>query len=426
MPGCMAAMERALAALARGELHLPLRPVVEPPGESHFLGLMPTFRGGDRPLYALKTVAVFPDNPARGLDPHQGTVTLFDGETGQVLAVMNATPDHRDPHGRGVRRGNPRAGAGGRARPGDRRRRPPGAAARARRCSRRGRSSEIRISSADARERRAARRRVAGRPRGRRPARRRSAAPMSICTVTQLRASRSLEARVARAGRAHQRGRRLPAAHARARRRDRRALVASSSTGASRRERGRRLPPRPAGRRDRRRSHQGRARRGARPASRPAARPTDEITVFESLGLAVEDLAAAEYVDAPRRGDAAPARRSSFDPAGRDRARARADRRRGHPHAARPRCSPTRGDIWLKLENLQPIGSFKIRGATNAIRAASPERARRRASSPRAPGNMAQGVAWAAREAGVPGDRSSSPTTRRRRSSTRSSGSAAA
>ena len=46
MPGCMAAMEDALVALARGEFHLPLRPVVRPPGEDHFLGLMPTFRSG--------------------------------------------------------------------------------------------------------------------------------------------------------------------------------------------------------------------------------------------------------------------------------------------------------------------------------------------------------------------------------------------
>jgi ornithine cyclodeaminase/alanine dehydrogenase-like protein (mu-crystallin family) len=92
MPGCMQAMEKALVTLARGEFHLPLRLVVRPPGESHLLGLMPTYRSGGRPLYALKTVAIFPDNPSRGLDPHQGTVTLYDGTTGEVLAVMNASP----------------------------------------------------------------------------------------------------------------------------------------------------------------------------------------------------------------------------------------------------------------------------------------------------------------------------------------------
>jgi threonine dehydratase len=58
-------------------------------------------------------------------------------------------------------------------------------------------------------------------------------------------------------------------------------------------------------------------------------------------------------------------------------------------------------DIWLKLENLQPIGSFKIRGATNAIRAASSEAVAKGVVTASA-GNMAQGVAWAAGEAGVP------------------------
>jgi threonine dehydratase len=57
--------------------------------------------------------------------------------------------------------------------------------------------------------------------------------------------------------------------------------------------------------------------------------------------------------------------------------------------------------IWLKLENLQPIASFKIRGATNAIRAASREALAGGVVTASA-GNMAQGVAWAAREAGVP------------------------
>jgi threonine dehydratase len=58
-------------------------------------------------------------------------------------------------------------------------------------------------------------------------------------------------------------------------------------------------------------------------------------------------------------------------------------------------------EIWLKLENLQPIGSFKIRGATNAIRAASADALAGGVVTASA-GNMAQGVAWAAREAGVP------------------------
>jgi threonine dehydratase len=56
--------------------------------------------------------------------------------------------------------------------------------------------------------------------------------------------------------------------------------------------------------------------------------------------------------------------------------------------------------IWLKLENLQPIGSFKLRGALSAVRAAAPDELRDGVVTASA-GNMAQGVAWAAREAGV-------------------------
>jgi len=58
------------------------------------------------------------------------------------------------------------------------------------------------------------------------------------------------------------------------------------------------------------------------------------------------------------------------------------------------------GEIWLKLENLQPIGSFKLRGAANAMRQAGPERLAEGAYTASA-GNMAQGVAWSARQFGV-------------------------
>ncbi len=58
-------------------------------------------------------------------------------------------------------------------------------------------------------------------------------------------------------------------------------------------------------------------------------------------------------------------------------------------------------EIWLKLECLQPIGSFKIRGAANAIRQAAPADTAGGVVTASA-GNMAQGVAWAARELGVP------------------------
>ena len=56
--------------------------------------------------------------------------------------------------------------------------------------------------------------------------------------------------------------------------------------------------------------------------------------------------------------------------------------------------------VWLKLENLQPIGSFKIRGAYNAIATAPREELAAGVVTASA-GNMAQGVAWAALELGI-------------------------
>jgi|SRR5262245_10289605 len=58
-------------------------------------------------------------------------------------------------------------------------------------------------------------------------------------------------------------------------------------------------------------------------------------------------------------------------------------------------------EIYLKLEVLQPIGSFKIRGAYNAVRQLAPDQLRDGVWTVSA-GNAAQGVAFAARKAGVP------------------------
>jgi threonine dehydratase len=60
-------------------------------------------------------------------------------------------------------------------------------------------------------------------------------------------------------------------------------------------------------------------------------------------------------------------------------------------------------EIWLKLECLQPIGSFKLRGATNAMRRLAEESPERLSSGvyTASAGNMAQGVAWGARSLGI-------------------------
>src|SRR6202171_3654510 len=58
-------------------------------------------------------------------------------------------------------------------------------------------------------------------------------------------------------------------------------------------------------------------------------------------------------------------------------------------------------DIRLKLENLQPINAYKLRGAANAV-AMLPESERKRGVCTISAGNAGQGVAYAARQAGVP------------------------
>ena len=112
---CASAMEDVLAAHARGETFMPLRSVMFPRDAAGLMGLMPAWRGPrqraarpptdqppgdhalpeppppDKPVFALKAICLIRDNPARGLDAHQGIVTLFDGETGVPTAILDAS-----------------------------------------------------------------------------------------------------------------------------------------------------------------------------------------------------------------------------------------------------------------------------------------------------------------------------------------------
>lgn len=91
MEECIDLMADALAALARGEVYQPLRTIVRPPEARGLLGLMPAYRAGEQGAFGLKAICVFPDNPAKGKDAHQGAVMLFSRETGELLALMNAS-----------------------------------------------------------------------------------------------------------------------------------------------------------------------------------------------------------------------------------------------------------------------------------------------------------------------------------------------
>lgn len=88
---CIAVMREALIALAAGKVHQPLRTIVRPPDAKGVMGLMPSYMSGDNAAFGLKAICVFPGNPAKGKDSHQGGVLLFSAETGELLAMMNAS-----------------------------------------------------------------------------------------------------------------------------------------------------------------------------------------------------------------------------------------------------------------------------------------------------------------------------------------------
>jgi ornithine cyclodeaminase/alanine dehydrogenase-like protein (mu-crystallin family) len=96
---CADVMRSALAALARGEIQQPLRTVVRPAGAAGLMALMPSYgvpsgyglAGYGLAGYGLKAICITPGNPARGLDTHQGGVLLFAAATGEPLALVNAS-----------------------------------------------------------------------------------------------------------------------------------------------------------------------------------------------------------------------------------------------------------------------------------------------------------------------------------------------
>jgi ornithine cyclodeaminase len=91
MDACIEAMAEVLSALARGEALQPLRSVLRPPGAPGLMAVMPAWRGSPTGAFGVKIVGVFPGNLALGLDAHQGAVLLFSGQTGQPLAFVNAS-----------------------------------------------------------------------------------------------------------------------------------------------------------------------------------------------------------------------------------------------------------------------------------------------------------------------------------------------
>jgi ornithine cyclodeaminase len=87
---CVPAMEAALAGLSRGTWRQPPRTQVRIDGSGILMGLMPAFRDAGARVLALKDILLVPDNRARGLQTHQGAVLLHDGASGALLAIVDA------------------------------------------------------------------------------------------------------------------------------------------------------------------------------------------------------------------------------------------------------------------------------------------------------------------------------------------------
>ena len=90
MTAAIREMREALMRYSARTVVQPLRLMVQPAEGPGLLAAMPAWAGFDRG-FGIKTITVNPGNPARGLDTHQGTVTVFDQETGVPSAVLDAT-----------------------------------------------------------------------------------------------------------------------------------------------------------------------------------------------------------------------------------------------------------------------------------------------------------------------------------------------
>ena len=90
MRPCIDVMADALSALARGDAILPLRQVLRLPDGKNAFAVMPAYVGSP-PAIGAKVITVFPDNHGTALDSHQGAVLLFEGDHGSLVAVMDAS-----------------------------------------------------------------------------------------------------------------------------------------------------------------------------------------------------------------------------------------------------------------------------------------------------------------------------------------------
>src|SRR5947209_5326326 len=90
MDECVDVMARALATVASGNAILPLQPMIRLPNSPNIFALMPAYLGDPKSV-GVKVLTVFPVNHGSAIDAHQGAVLLFEADHGRLLAILDAT-----------------------------------------------------------------------------------------------------------------------------------------------------------------------------------------------------------------------------------------------------------------------------------------------------------------------------------------------
>jgi len=87
---CVAAVESAMSAVSAGRTLMPLRQIMRLPGAKGALGTMPGYLG-EPECFGIKLLSLFPGNPAAGLSSHLGLYVLCEAGNGRPLALMEAS-----------------------------------------------------------------------------------------------------------------------------------------------------------------------------------------------------------------------------------------------------------------------------------------------------------------------------------------------
>lgn len=90
---CIRLLDEAMRQVSLGETCLPLRQAMPLPGRSGLYGLMPGYLGAGeaRPeCFGVKLISLFPKNPSRGLPSHLGLILLHEADSGKPLAILDA------------------------------------------------------------------------------------------------------------------------------------------------------------------------------------------------------------------------------------------------------------------------------------------------------------------------------------------------